>query len=415
MKAKSFERGQAMVLIILAIVGIFGFAALAVDMGQMFAARRAAQNAADAAALGAAYDAVAGSLDPFTAINVGYDLALANGYNDDLQTNWVFVNNPPIGGPYCDICNDVAAYEYYQVKIQVRLRPIFAQLIYPGAQEVTVEAIAHAKTFDSATTGDAILSLNRESQDSMLFNGTTKVRVDGGNIRSSGGMTKTGASGGIFVTNGGKIYYGMEDGIFGHTETLHPGPSEDSPYVITGMNDPTCPTATEAAGWETVNGVKHAVFDEVDYYYYPSGLSVKNLPKGIHCVRGGIGKGDYVGKGVLIVLLTGGIKQTGNDSFYFTAATDMKDRNGTQWGGMVLYVPSSNTSELNFGGNSDAYFQGVVYAPGAFCDIGGNPDGKGYHTAFICDMIRYHGTPDVNILYNAEELFHFPPMVELVQ
>ncbi len=415
MKAKSFERGQAMVLIILAIVGIFGFAALAVDLGQMFAARRAAQNAADAAALGAAYDAVAGSLDPVTAINLGYDLAFANGYNNDLETNWVEINNPPIGGPYCDICNDVAGLEYYQAKITVHLRPIFAQLVYKGAQEVTVEAIAHARTFDSATAGDAVLSLDRQSQDSMLFNGTTKVKVDGGNIRSSGGMTKTGSSGGISVTNGGKVYYGMDDGFYGHSGPFNPKPEEDKPYVITGMQDPTCPTAGEAATWGTVNGVKHAVFDDVDYYYYPSGLSVNTLPKGIHCVRGGIGKGDYSGKGILIVLLTGGIKQTGNDSFDFRAATDIKDRNGTQWGGMVMYVPASNTSELNFGGNSEAYLQGVLYAPGAFCDIGGNPDNKGYHTAIICDTIRYHGTPDVSILYNSEELFHFPPMVELVQ
>ena len=42
------------VLIILAIVALFGFAALAVDIGRLYAERRRIQSAADAAALAAA-------------------------------------------------------------------------------------------------------------------------------------------------------------------------------------------------------------------------------------------------------------------------------------------------------------------------------------------------------------------------
>jgi hypothetical protein len=231
-------------------------------------------------------------------------------------------------------------------------------------------------------------------------------------------MTKNGASGGIGVTNGGMVYYAMDGGFYGHSGPFNPKPEEDSSFAFAGgMRDPTCPTASVANTWPSSNGVRYSTIKDVDYYYYPSGLSKQNqnLQPGIHCVQGGIGKGDYVGDDVLIVLLSGGIKQTGNDSFTLRAATDLKDANGTQWGGMVLYAPYSNKSEINFGGNSKAYLQGVLYAPGAFCDIGGNPDQKAYHTAIVCDKIRFHGTPDVEILYNSAELFHFPPMVELVQ
>ncbi len=234
-----------MVLIVLSIVGIFGFAALAVDFGQIYASRRQAQNAADAAALGAAYEAVAGSMDVVNAVNVGYDLAAFNGYNNDWETNWVEINNPPIGGPYCAVCGFESANEYYQAKITVHLNPIFAQIFWSGAEEVTVEAIAHAKTFDSATAGDAILSLDRVSSDSVLFNGNTKVIVDSGNIRSSGGMTKNGASGGINVTNGGKVYYAMENGFSGSSKPFSPvKPERDDAYGMAGMRDPTCPSAS---------------------------------------------------------------------------------------------------------------------------------------------------------------------------
>ena len=48
------ERGQAMVLIALTMVGLIGFLALAVDGGAAFAARRQMQNASDSAAIAGA-------------------------------------------------------------------------------------------------------------------------------------------------------------------------------------------------------------------------------------------------------------------------------------------------------------------------------------------------------------------------
>src|SRR5512135_850844 len=57
MRTHRFERGQALVLIVLAIVAMFGFAALAVDIGRLFAERRRIQNAADSAALAAVFAA----------------------------------------------------------------------------------------------------------------------------------------------------------------------------------------------------------------------------------------------------------------------------------------------------------------------------------------------------------------------
>ncbi len=140
-----------------------------------------------------------------------------------------------------------------------------------------------------------------------------------------------------------------------------------------------------------------------------------DLPKGIHCIDGGIGKGEYSGTGVLIVLLSGGIQQTGGDSFDFRAATDIKDSNGNQFGGLVFYAPPTNTSEMKFGGNSNLYLQGTFFAPGADCDAGGSEDGVAYHTAIICKTVKVHGNPDLLITFKPEELFHFPPRVELVQ
>jgi uncharacterized membrane protein len=54
MKRKSQEKGQALILVALAAIGLVGFAALAIDGSMKFSDQRHAQNAADSAALAAA-------------------------------------------------------------------------------------------------------------------------------------------------------------------------------------------------------------------------------------------------------------------------------------------------------------------------------------------------------------------------
>ena len=50
---RSFERGQALILIALAAIGLFGIAGLAIDGSMKLSDRRHAQNAADTAVLAA--------------------------------------------------------------------------------------------------------------------------------------------------------------------------------------------------------------------------------------------------------------------------------------------------------------------------------------------------------------------------
>jgi len=57
-KIKPTESGQALVLIVLEIVGLFGFAALAIDGGMVYADRRYVQDASDASSLAGAAAAV---------------------------------------------------------------------------------------------------------------------------------------------------------------------------------------------------------------------------------------------------------------------------------------------------------------------------------------------------------------------
>ena len=87
---KASEKGQALILITLAAIGLFAFAALAIDGSIAFSDKRHAQNAADTSALAGALARVR-SQDLNTAINAARARASSNGYNNDGTTNVVEV------------------------------------------------------------------------------------------------------------------------------------------------------------------------------------------------------------------------------------------------------------------------------------------------------------------------------------
>src|SRR6266508_4592124 len=99
MKPRLQERGQALILIALAAVGLFGFSALAIDGSRIFSDRRHAQNAADTAALAAALarvravgvnldangNPIQSAIDAET-VDAGIKRAASNGYENDADS-----------------------------------------------------------------------------------------------------------------------------------------------------------------------------------------------------------------------------------------------------------------------------------------------------------------------------------------
>jgi hypothetical protein len=84
------QRGQALVLIVLAAVGLFAFAALAIDGSAVFSDRRNSQNASDTAAYAAA---LALTRQPASSWQqAGFDRAASNGYDDSDGVTEVYVH-----------------------------------------------------------------------------------------------------------------------------------------------------------------------------------------------------------------------------------------------------------------------------------------------------------------------------------
>src|SRR5262249_21852765 len=90
MLIKTNEKGQALILITLIAIGLFAFAALAIDGSIAFSDERHAQNAADTSVLAAALAKIRGK-DWTTTVSTARARASSNGYNNNGTTNVVEV------------------------------------------------------------------------------------------------------------------------------------------------------------------------------------------------------------------------------------------------------------------------------------------------------------------------------------
>jgi hypothetical protein len=174
---KKSEKGQALVIIALAAVGLFAFTALAVDGSRVFSDRRHAQNAADTAALAAAlakirtpdYPPNAPNAPDLAAIAAGEDRAESNGYITDADSNvQVHICDeaglvPPCEGLPATADTPEEKAEFIQVVIRLSTKTTFARII--GWQEVRsiVTAVARAKT-GSSIVQDGLAAISALTQ-----------------------------------------------------------------------------------------------------------------------------------------------------------------------------------------------------------------------------------------------------------
>jgi Flp pilus assembly protein TadG len=199
------ERGQALIIIALAAIGLVAFVALAVDGSAKFSDRRQAQNAADAAAMAGALAKVNGmsylrqsdcncpSGTPSalcTSVQLaGLTRANENGYNDDIATNNVEIFSPPASGPYAGQCN------YVQVKITSFVDTYFARILGINRTRNIVEATAFVSK--GQVLGDGAMLISYDPSPGC----SGGVGSGGGSFDLSGNGIVTLTGGGIFVNS----------------------------------------------------------------------------------------------------------------------------------------------------------------------------------------------------------------------
>jgi len=136
-------------LVAMMIVALLGFAGLVIDGGNFYAERRQAQNAADEAALAAAYEMSYGGSDA-DAVAAALENATANGYDNDGMSNTVIVNIPPTSGDF------TGTPRFAEVMIDKDVPTFFIHVVVPDAGDVGARGVAGVLGEGEGEEGDPV-------------------------------------------------------------------------------------------------------------------------------------------------------------------------------------------------------------------------------------------------------------------
>ena len=434
------ERGQALILIVFAIVGLIGMVALATDGGNAYSDRRHAQNAADTAVLAAAHSIIRSADWKPAALAI----AATNGYGDtdatigttaslsNVEVYRCNESDPAVDCGQYDIDVTSDASRYVQVKITSTVNTFFAPVI--GIRQVTnvVQAIALANPGDykAMFMGNAIVALAPHTCQATTYQGTADTVLSGGGIfvnsdnsdcvppqpdaaffNKSNSAALTTPS--LCVV--GDIVYNppaIDAGWIGN------GPDDCEPFGFppedVQMPNITCPVD---ATWPAPAPAPPGTMTPGNYTgtFPPAGIT--NLQSGTYCVFGEfrLNAGQSLtGIGVVIVV-HGDIVWNGS------AEPHLSPPEQGDYSGLLLYVPLEDpidyTRRVWIDGNSNSELAGTILAPAAHCNINGTGDLDVIEGQIICYLVDLSGTSGISIVYNDLENFDAQdqPALQLTQ
>ncbi len=403
---KSSPRGQALVIIALAIVGLVGFTALAIDGGNVFSDRRHSQNASDTAALAAALAKVRGDVQWK---QVGILRAEENGYNNDADSAVEVYLCSEAGATCTGLPLNADRSEYIQVRITSTVKMFFAPVV--GWRQVTnrTEAITRVTpmTITPLFDGNAVVGLSPEDCKAVVYQGNADTT-----IVNSGIFVNSNCSSAAFFNNSsaarlkapcltavGNIQYNP-GAIDIPSNCIKPNQTNAAvgyPPNNMVMPNPTCSGDAVKSGNTLSPGRWTGQFP-------PSGVT--NLQSGIYCVSGDfrVNGGDtLIGQDVVIRMDSGDVTWNGGATIKLDAP-DSGD-----YKGLLLFVPLSNSATVTLNGNSESKFVGTILAPASDCRILGTGGAEGMRSQVICYKVDLSGASNTTIVYNSED--NFKPMV----
>ena len=424
----SYERGQAIVLIVLAMVALLGFTALAIDGGRLYSERRHAQNAADAAALAGALQKANKQADSVV-LDAVLASAAANGYTSAQVSG-------AVGGPFTDLFG-----KYYLVTTTITstLEATFAHFVYAGPLQNRVQAVAKAYQSQPALPGYAIVAMNPNCNNDPLI-GVAGGGVDGGVETFLGGMFLNSPT----ASNKCPLNPSTSTnsvGIIAHDGTSiasvgsvdYSGQSKISPVPIeTGLNfgEPiTDPLAELPEPQCTGNGSVNKSASPWIYspgYFQARDLGAGFYQPGIYCIDGTIklsGNESLEGDGVVFYFMNGGMQITGNGGMHLTAPTSANCL-GTvgartascTYTGIIIFVARNNSSTIDVRGNGGDAVHGLIYGLNATIQAKGggeNPEETQVVGQIIAKSVLNTGNGSLKVTYNENEIYWKSPSLSL--
>lgn len=370
------RRGTVAVTVAIGMTAMIGFLSLGTETGLWYVTKRQLQNAADAGALGGAFELGGGGTSASIALAATQD-AGRNGFAATGGAS-IAVHSPPASGKYAGNAKAV------EVQISKPATLLFSSL-FLGAVDINARAVAK-----SDSVGDAcILALDTVDNDTANFTGSTTINLNNCGIAAnstanaaisvSGSATVTTAfiqsSGGYDVSGSGQL----------NTDTIltHAAATADPYASLTAPSAGSCASVPKGKDFTLSPGT------------YCGGLSLQGkvaLNAGVYIINGGTLKitsqATITGTGVTFVLINGAVVDiSGGSSITIAAPTS-----GT-WAGVAFYSDRKNSSQVNkLNGNSLTNITGAVYMPSQELDFsGGNGTASSGCTRLIAKTVKFIG------------------------
>ena len=401
------EKGQVLILVSIAGVGLLGFLALAVDIGNLYAVRRTAQTAADAAALVGAQN-VQGVMPNVTlvqndAVRDARLYSIKNGYSTDSGANnhtWngeVRVDVPPATGPYAGPGHE----DYIEVRIRRQLNSLFAGVLGVNL-EVSARAVARAKH-----VGMEVATLSLDTGDSSTFlNGGAYVGVVGSTF--SRGATKNMA--GTFNISRRAYTRGGITGSVNAAEGVVTNPPD---MLDPGWSAPVQTITTPGVSWNSNGGVERTTKDADGYLHiYPgtydwisvaAGDKVKFHP-GVYTTTKSQGvkiNGSAISPyGPVCFVLNG------SGAFEAQATAGINLTSGPEYNNILVWTMTSGNA-IKIAGGNDVSFWGTLYAPNGTATLSGSSTGT-VHGQVVARNIQFGGTSGVAVVYDPNHAAEIP-------
>ncbi len=356
------ERGQALILITFAAIGLFAMAGLAIDGTAKFSDRRHAQNAADTAALAGSLSLVTGK----TTVVYGnvqawqYDAlqrADSNGYDRNLVSNRIWVYR----------CADsvIGINQTHNV--------------------VSALAISQRSYTSQLYGGASIVGLAPDQCKTIYFSGSAAVNVTGGSIFSNSNLDC-----GFYLQGA----HGLSIGVDGSVNMVASGYSTPGNPSVSGITN-GIHGGGSAYDYPPPDYMLPTYTCDYTYANFPPD-GVTKLSPGTYCVtdKFKMTGGTLTGTGVTIVMQSGSIDWSGNTELNLSAPTS------GDLAGMLIYSPMSNTNTMKFNGTADTDLTGTIFMPAAPLEYNGTGNVNPSHVQIIGYTINLGGSNDTNVIYD---------------
>ncbi len=439
----SSERGQILILLVLVVIGLLGFTALAIDGGMIFADRRYTQSAADAASLAGAgaaaeivqandvgpvsWDCSSGALQSSVSAAVNAAIASA-GVND-----YVITNEAQLGTTGYDHGVKVTCYDSGEhIDVEVMLSRVtstsFVHLFTGGEMRNTVYSKTQVKPQVKAGNGATIVGMGKTCQ-----------KQGGGGVHfDSGSLVTVLTGGGVYSNDCVATKNNADVTVTGGDITCHVGTQCDADNI-----DLTDGSVMIDSGYHPLTGEElidlaslNAACADLDDLGSSNGgggtigpgrytswtfQDPVELTPGLYCVTGTVkmnAGGEIFGTGITIYYTGTDLTINGHSESVLAAPNSEGGTPPTNGAieDVLLYVPLTISADIKINGNSGNEFGGTLWAPASSFQITGTSDSTNPTTmgvSLVGQAVWVSGTSYINLEYDEDKDAGWPAYLQV--